>query len=914
MFKFLLIALLPLLFPFSNGVDNSANNSQLVEDNTNVLEKMVVVSGNITIKLDSNRLNGIKGGKAGLSDLRFTAGADSFFTALVFSNEFRSPMPSAMKITPQDSGNLPNSLKDSAENLVIESLPWGNSHDLVIRDSKTGFTFFNLDGYVFDYNATEHLLSINDARILISKEFAKKLGRSADENVAVGTVSIAANMKTIEASKVDDGEESSGVLPAGAGISPNAGTAAGPDVIVGDLSGLAQFGTSGTQVGLAVGTDSCNNGQVDLNWVALPSNNHPVIPQNLYRMSGGTTNDRTFEQIGESSVKHAFTALTNNICGFGCNGVGGSNLGSGCSDPYSASLNAGSGNALGSRAWINPFTGVYPRGDSTTPPNTHTGHTHTGVSHRILVEASDLNTTLNPGATYYTEGQYVTPHEFTWCAANPGQCAACPANAPLPSIQAPCNPNNNVSYRRYTVTGTTSFTFTTAATTVRKLPAIAAWTGASFTVVQPDPANDGIAIIAYKVTNPSAGVWHYEYAVYNQNLDRGIQSFSIPLGNGATLSNTGFHAPPQHQAWDQNGPQSTSAFAFSSTPWTPTQTSNSISWASETLAQNQMANAIRWGTLYNFRFDSNAPPQNVNATVGFFKTGSPVTAAIQAPSAVAVPKSRADFDGDGKSDLSVFRGSEGNWYVNRSTSGFWAMNWGLSGDVLVPGDYDGDGKADTAIFRASANAGDPDFYVLNSNGFTVSGVAWGTTGDIPFVADYDGDGKTDFCIRRSSNNTFYVLHANGTSRDYTFGLAGDKPVTGDYDGDGKADFGVFRPSTSTWYIAKSTDNSVITSQWGLSTDIPVFADYDGDNKDDIAVFRPSDGTWYIQKSSGGTSFIPFGANGDIPVPGDYDGDGKDDPAVYRGGNWYELNSTSGFAAIPFGIATDRPIPREYLPQ
>jgi hypothetical protein len=280
----------------------------------------------------------------------------------------------------------------------------------------------------------------------------------------------------------------------------------------------------------------------------------------------------------------------------------------------------------------------------------------------------------------------------------------------------------------------------------------------------------------------------------------------------------------------------------------------------------------------------------------------------------AIPKSRADFDGDGKSDLSVFRGSEGNWYVQRSTAGFMALNWGISTDFLTPGDYDGDGKADTAIFRASANAGDPDFYVLNSNGFTVSGVAWGTTGDIPFVADYDGDGKTDFCIRRSSNNTFYVLHANGTSRDYTFGLAGDKPVIGDYDGDGKADFGVFRPSTSTWYIAKSTDNSVITSQWGLSTDIPVFADYDGDNKDDIAVFRPSDGTWYIQKSSGGTSFIPFGTNGDIPVPGDYDGDGKDDPAVYRGGNWYELNSTSGFAAIPFGIATDRPIPREYLPQ
>ena len=133
----------------------------------------------------------------------------------------------------------------------------------------------------------------------------------------------------------------------------------GPDVIVGDLSGLAQFGSSsGTQVGLAVGTDSCNAGTVDLDWFALPDNDHPVIPQNLYRMSGGATNDERFEQIGQSNVKHAFTALTGNICGFGCNGVGGTHLGSGCSDPYSASLNSGPN--LGSRAWINPFTGVIP--------------------------------------------------------------------------------------------------------------------------------------------------------------------------------------------------------------------------------------------------------------------------------------------------------------------------------------------------------------------------------------------------------------------------------------------------------------------------------------------------------------------------------------------------------------------------
>src|SRR5438132_11071546 len=188
---------------------------------------------------------------------------------------------------------------------------------------------------------------------------------------------------------------------------------------------------------------------------------------------------------------------------------------------------------------------------------------------------------------------------------------------------------NNFSYRQFSVSGgPTSFNFSAVGNTVRMQPAIEAWvpTGATVNQNQPDPGNDGIWFMGYKVTNPSAGVWHYEYAVYNENLDRGIQSFSVPLGPGINISNIDFHAPPQEPGWANDGTQNNQG--YSSTPWTVTQAANSITWNTETFAQNQNANAIRWGTLYNFRFDADQPPQNADATVDFFKTGSPMTVVI----------------------------------------------------------------------------------------------------------------------------------------------------------------------------------------------------------------------------------------------------------------------------------------------
>jgi hypothetical protein len=605
---------LPLLLLLSNSSGNSA--PQNPEGQTGTLEKLIVANGTVAMDLDLNRLTGIDSGKQEprRETLRFQVGPNSFFTILVFNNVLRGPELGSMGLIPGNALTLPGALSGALNQLVIEKLPSDEAFDLAVRDGKTGFVFFNIDGHQYDYDAAARSFGIKDGRLLISAEFANTLGRPADAGVIVGEVSIVAATYPIEVTTVVNGAAQSSIMPARSGGAPNVPTSVpGPDVIVGDLPSMTQAGSVGTQVGLGVGTTSCNNGNVELDWFALTQVDHPVIPQNLYRMSGGATNDDRFEQIGQSWLKHAFTALQQNACGFGCTAAAnGTHLGVGCSDPYSASLNAtqgtGSADGLGSRAWVNPFTGAYP----STAAN-HTGHTHAGTTHRLLVEQSDLNTTLNPGATYYAEAQYVTPHEYAWCQAHAGQC----------------NMYNNASYRRFNVTGTTSFTFSTVGSTFRMIPAINAWTGATINTIEPVPGVDGRAFIAYKVTNPSAGVWHYEYAINNQNLDRAIQSFSVPLGSGITVSNLGFHAPLNHPGIANDGTSGNAG--FSNTAWTPNQTASDLSWSSETLAQNANANALRWGTLYNFRFDSNRPPQAANATIGFFKTGTPITVGIQAP-------------------------------------------------------------------------------------------------------------------------------------------------------------------------------------------------------------------------------------------------------------------------------------------
>src|SRR5438067_4002328 len=586
---------------------------------TGTLQKMIVENGSVTMDLDIGRLNGAAGQTL---QAQFAVGANSFFPVLVFNDQLRGPVPGSMALIPSRSGGipaLPAALSASLMQLVVEKLPSGQGADLAVRDSNTGFTFFNIQGHQYDYNPAAQSLAITNGRLLISKEFANALGRPSDAGSVAGTISIGAAMQPAEITQLSNGQAQSVTMPP-LQHALSQGTpqtlVPGPDVIVGDIESVEQpqGAVNGNFVGLGVGTVSCNNGDQPIDWHPLPNTNHPVIPQNLYRMSGGGDHTERFEQIGQSWMKHAFFALEEFICGT-CNTsppcVTGDQLCPGCADTYVASLNYNQ-NGIGSRAWTNPFTGSFP---STANNHSNPPHNHTGTSHRVTVTMSDLIPAQNQGATYFAEAQYISPTEYAWCQANPGQC----------------NMYNNVSYRQFSVSGgPTFFSFSPTGSTVRMQPAIQTWTstGATVAQVEPDPGNDGIWFMGYKVTNPSAGVWHYEYALYNMNLDRSIQSFSVPVG-GANISNIGFHAPPQEPGWPNDCTFNNQG--YSSMPWTADQSVGSVTWSTETFATNQNANAIRFGTLYNFRFDADQPPEAANAIVGFFKTGSPMMVAIQGP-------------------------------------------------------------------------------------------------------------------------------------------------------------------------------------------------------------------------------------------------------------------------------------------
>jgi hypothetical protein len=421
----------------------------------------------------------------------------------------------------------------------------------------------------------------------------------------------------------------------------------GPDLMMADLYSVQRFGRSGDVTAYAVATNVCNVGDQRVSWIRA-TNEHPVWRQGMFRLKDGR-----LEQIGMSWMRHAFYAVSGNFCGPCLDWTFGQELGVGCSDPSSANLNGAQLN-MSAPSDLNAHTGYFPF-PGTRPPYDPV------IGRRLQVHDVDLDPDLNASALYFVEAHHIAPDE---AAAGNGNNNASyrPVDVRLGGIcsggatdGAECNwapdyghrdcwacvggtyPGRPCTYHAACIGGGSCdmdgacepdvpdvFDVAVTGTTQREQPAVRAWQDHDPAVVETDiqVPGEGLFILAAKATYLRDGTWRYEYALQNLNSDRSAGSFSVPLPVGVVVDNVGFHDVDYH-----------SGDPFDGTDWPATVTDDAVTWSTDAFDVDPNANALRFDTLYNFRFETNTAPAPTTVAIGLFKPGDPpiVTAETDGP-------------------------------------------------------------------------------------------------------------------------------------------------------------------------------------------------------------------------------------------------------------------------------------------
>lgn len=439
-----------------------------------------------------------------------------------------------------------------------------------------------------------------------------------------------------------------------------------PDVIVSGVGSsttdFLYYGTLGGVSSYAMGSVSCNIA-TNASWVAIWidssgtfGNQHPVIGGQVYRLF-----DNRFEQIGMGWLKHGFCAADAGDCRSLANPgttVPLSShsscdwLGTGTTDTYTASLN-GSQTTAGPRSEVNPWTGQFPY-----PYVLGQGGTWNCLGKRLQIRKADLDPAQYPGATYWGEIVYIMTDEWEPQRLN---------GYSYRQINRPANTQLTATGGTNTCTNESGYNLSFTGATIPKKPALEQWKVADPTVklVYVQAPNDGQFAVASKVIDRGNGTWRYEYAVLNMNSHRGAQSFMIPkAAAGVTITEMGFYAPSYH-----------SGEPYAATPWTMAESGSAVTFSTEPYATNANANALRWSTLYNFRFVSNRPPTTGSATIGLFRPAvvpgdadSLVVAGLDVPS--NPPGCAADFNGAGGVTVQDVFDFLNAWFAGSPTADF----------------------------------------------------------------------------------------------------------------------------------------------------------------------------------------------------------------------------------------------------
>lgn len=409
-------------------------------------------------------------------------------------------------------------------------------------------------------------------------------------------------------------------LPAGVHAQTSC-TSIGPDVIIGNLNGPANYASLGGIEAFSVGVDICNIGNAPADFQAN-NNRHPIMAQGLYRYkSVGPDGNARFEQLGQSWCFNTFFALSQTGCCTGCIPGDGTTLGVRCSDAETANR-MGTQNGLGPKWQVNAAAGTftYPPAN---PPFSGT------IARRLQARISDIDPAQNGGGQYFAEVVTVSN-----------------------SDSAASNHDNNASHRPVNIVGSGStWTMNLMGTTRRESAAIQAWRLIDPSVSEASVfvPGDGWFIIAGRASQIDANTWHYEYAVENLSSDRSGRAFHVPCPPSVVVTNIGFH---DVDYTDGDGPGNVN---FSGADWPGIETANSVTWATQTFAENPSANALRWGTLYNFRFDASTPPTSGTVNIELFKPGTPGSVAASGfPVPSGPPPCQADWNGDGVANSQDF--------------------------------------------------------------------------------------------------------------------------------------------------------------------------------------------------------------------------------------------------------------------